>query len=56
MKKVKTEMVTITKAEYDELVKDQKFLIALQAAGVDNWDGYEYANSYYEIAIDALEE
>jgi hypothetical protein len=37
------EMITITKAEYDELIEDQKLLIALQGAGVDNWDGYDYA-------------
>ena len=28
------------KEEYDELIKDCRFLNALQAAGVDNWSGY----------------
>lgn len=37
------EMVTVPKQEYDSLVKDSKFLEALRAAGVDNWDGYEFA-------------
>jgi hypothetical protein len=37
------ETVTISKAEYKELLKDQKFLICLQDAGVDNWDGYDFA-------------
>jgi len=34
------ETVTISKAEYEELLEDQKFLIALRGAGVDNWEGY----------------
>jgi len=35
------EMITITKEEYDELVKDQDTLDSLYSGGVDNWDGYE---------------
>ena len=27
----------------DDYKSDQKFLNALMAAGVDNWDGYDYA-------------
>jgi hypothetical protein len=37
------EMVTITKAEYDRLVKDSDWLACLDAAGVDNWQGIEEA-------------
>ena len=37
------ETVTISKKEYDELVEDQKMLRALEGAGVDNWEGYNYA-------------
>lgn len=37
------ETVTISKKEYDKLVKDSEFLNALKAAGVDNWEGYSYA-------------
>lgn len=37
------EMVTIPKKEYDLLIKDSEFLNALQAAGVDNWSGYDNA-------------
>lgn len=33
--------VTILRSEYDELVKDSLKLGALEACGVDNWDGYE---------------
>ncbi|MGG1339073.1 hypothetical protein ABE244_00500 [Bacillus toyonensis] len=35
--------VTISRAEYLELLEDSEFLSCLQAAGVDNWDGYGYA-------------
>ena len=35
--------VTISKAIYDQLCEDQRFLSALRAAGVDNWEGYSEA-------------
>lgn len=35
--------VTIFKEEYEELLEDSKFLEALMAAGVDNWEGYDDA-------------
>lgn len=35
--------VSIPKAEYDRLVERDDFLTALEAAGVDNWEGYSYA-------------
>lgn len=34
------ETVTIKKKVYDELLEDQRLLIALQNAGVDNWEGW----------------
>lgn len=37
------ETITITKAEYNSLKEDQDLLLALQSAGVDNWEGYSYA-------------
>lgn len=37
------DMVTISAEEYASLKDDQDFLLALQGAGVDNWDGYDYA-------------
>ncbi len=37
------EDVTITKKEYEDLLKDQKKLRALYGAGVDNWEGYDIA-------------
>lgn len=32
--------VTISKQEYDNLVRDSRLLEALHAGGVDNWDWY----------------
>lgn len=37
------ETITIPKSEYDQLLEDQKWLYCLEAAGVDNWDGFDYA-------------
>jgi len=37
------EMVTITRVEYEVLKRDSAMLHALEAAGVDSWDGYEVA-------------
>lgn len=31
------------KKEYEELLDAQKLLDALEGAGVDNWEGYDYA-------------
>jgi len=35
--------VTIPEKEYHKLLDDQLFLEALRAAGVDNWDGWDFA-------------
>ena len=37
------ETVTIKKSEYEELLKDSNWLACLEAAGVDNWQGYDDA-------------
>jgi hypothetical protein len=37
------EMVTITKKEYKRLFKREEWLSCLEAAGVDNWEGFDYA-------------
>lgn len=42
------EMVTITKKEYDDLLKREAWLLCLEAAGVDNWQGYDYAQEMLE--------
>lgn len=41
------EMVTIPKEEYNELLDEQLWLQALEATGVDNWEGYDEARQYY---------
>lgn len=50
------ETITITKKERDQLVEDQRFLHALQGAGVDNWEGYDYALELLEEDNEKLEE
>ena len=45
MKKI--EIVTITKKEYEELLDYKECLECLEAAGVDNWEGYDYAMEMY---------
>lgn len=36
-------MITISKKAYEKLLKDSEWLSYLEAAGVDNWDGYGIA-------------
>ncbi len=45
--KTNEDVVTITKDEYNKLKKDSDFLGCLVAAGVDNWEGYDYANEMF---------
>ena len=42
------ENVTIAKEEYEKLLTAAKKLRALEAAGVDNWEGYDIAMEYLE--------
>jgi hypothetical protein len=42
------ETITINVSEYDELKRASKKLDALEAAGVDNWQGYSYAMEILE--------
>lgn len=37
------EIVTIPKLKYNDLVRDSNRLAALEAVGVDNWEGYDHA-------------
>ena len=44
-----TETITITKKEYKDLLDRDERLSALEAAGVDNWEGYDVAiDIFYE--------
>lgn len=42
------EIVTITQQEYDRLYEVDTFMYCLEAAGVDNWDGYDFAKEILE--------
>ena len=48
------EMVTITKREYDGLCRDEHFLQCLADWGVDNWNGYDEAQSQYREEQDLM--
>jgi hypothetical protein len=41
------EEITISRDEYERLLDAERYLDALYAAGVDNWDGYSYALEIY---------
>lgn len=47
------ENVTISKKLYDRLLRDSRFLGALEAFGVDNWDGY--SDAYRSVSGDSEE-
>jgi len=40
--------ITITKTKYEYLKRSEQKLNALEAAGVDNWDGYDLAMEWME--------
>jgi hypothetical protein len=44
------EVVTITRKEYESLLEDSRVLNALRSAGVDSWDGYDFAIEAMEAA------
>ena len=52
------EEITISVKEYGELKKSRKKLWALIEAGVDNWDGYDYAMESFraELAVSGDDE
>jgi len=41
------ETIEITKKEYEKLLEDSRWLQALRANGVDNWEWYDAAIDYY---------
>ena len=41
------DLVVIQKAEYDSLFNDMLKLRSLENAGVDNWEGYDFAMKHY---------
>ena len=47
-----SEQILIDKSEYQHLIENTKLLACLQAAGVDNWSGYEEAQTMMETLND----
>lgn len=39
--------VRLTEAEWEDIQKKLKFLECLERAGVENWDGYDFALEYF---------
>ncbi len=37
------QQVVIERERYEELLEREELLLALMGAGVDNWEGYEFA-------------
>ncbi len=49
MSKKPSRFVAVPKEQYEQLLKRDLKLTALEIAGVDNWEGYEFAmDIYYE--------
>ncbi|MCK5709784.1 MAG: hypothetical protein KAI07_04530 [Deltaproteobacteria bacterium] len=42
------ETITVPLSDYKQLQEDARFARCLQACGVDNWSGYEYAQVMFE--------
>ena len=40
--------IPISMEEYNRLLSRDEFLTCLESAGVDNWNGYEYAMEEFE--------
>jgi hypothetical protein len=45
---IKDDVVTMSLAEYEEMLEDQVFLNCLRNQGVDNWQGYEFAQEEFQ--------
>lgn len=41
------ETITISKEEYEALIDANDRLLALESAGVDNWQGFDFAMETY---------
>lgn len=41
------DMITVSKEEWDEIQSQLEWLQCLEAAGVDNWEGFDYACEMY---------
>lgn len=50
MQTTANDKITISRKEYEQLVHNSKMYLALAAAGVDNWEGYDVAMEIMEEA------
>lgn len=53
---MESKTVTISQEEYDELVDDQILLDCLRNAGVDNWEGWDFAIEQYQAILDSKDD
>ena len=45
---MKEQTITISVERYKELLDTERFMRALEGAGVDNWEGYDIAIDYMD--------
>lgn len=50
------ETVTISRKEYEGLLDDQLLLNCLRNAGVDNWEGFDFAIEEYQATTESKED
>lgn len=48
--------ITISREEYENLLRDKAFLQALEDAGVDNWEGYDNACETFQLMGNELDD
>jgi hypothetical protein len=48
--------VTISRERYNELLRQEAFLVALESAGVDNWCGYGEAQEMCDDLSAAMDD
>lgn len=46
---IENDTVEISREQYDELLERDAWLSALEDAGVDNWEGYDFAREVYDL-------
>ena len=48
------ETITISKKDYDKMMSELLWLCCLEEAGVDNWEGIDFAREAYDEAINVI--
>lgn len=44
-------MVQITEEQFNDFMDNQIWIDSLEEAGVDNWEGYDYARGLYQEKV-----